>query len=164
MEITLRPFRRHDFDALWKIDQECFPPGIAYSKHELSHYIQRRGSFTLVAEMAQGELDHDEGRHGSDGFSNIAGFIVAEMGARGVGHIITVDVRSIARRSGTGSKLLAAAEDWLRNAKCFRVRLETAVDNHAAHAFYERHGYVRVGKIAKYYENGLDAYSMEKKL
>jgi [ribosomal protein S18]-alanine N-acetyltransferase len=159
--MTFRPFRRSDFEILWKIDQECFPPGIAYSKHELSDYIQRRKSFTLIAETLS------DGRHPADpevAPSGIMGFIIAEASSRGVGHIITVDVLPVARRTGTGSKLLTSAEDWLRGAKCFRVRLETAVDNLAALAFYKRHGYAKAGTIPHYYETGLDAYSLEKEL
>ena len=135
VEIALRPFRRHDFNALWKIDQECFPVSIAYSKHELSAYIQRKGSFALVAEAAadaRGEHGEDHADDADKPLSGIVGFIVAEASARGIGHIITVDVLPLARRSGAGSKLLGAAEDWLRAAKCVRARLEAAVDNAAA--------------------------------
>jgi [ribosomal protein S18]-alanine N-acetyltransferase len=159
VEITLRPFRRHDFDFLWKIDQVCFPPGIAYSKHELSNYIQRRKSFTLIAEA------RSDGRRSADHeVAGIVGFIIAEASSRGVGHIVTIDVLPVARRAGTGSKLLTAAEEWLRTAKCFRVQLETAVDNEPALAFYKRHRYTKVGIIPQYYETGLDAYSLEKEL
>ncbi len=161
METILRKFRRSDFNTLWKIDQECFPPGIAYSKHELSDYIQRRNTLTLVAETAA------EQRRSADpdaAPSGIVGFIVAEASARGIGHIITVDVLPVARRTGSGSKLLGAAEDWLRAAKCFRIRLEAAVDNEPALAFYKRHGYGMAGRISQYYETGLDAYSLEKAL
>ncbi len=161
VETIFRPFRRSDFDTLWKIDQECFPQSIAYSKHELSDYIQRRNSFTLVAESSGGDR---RSRDPEAAPSGIVGFIVAEASARGVGHIITVDVLPVARRTGTGSKLLTAVEDWLRGAKCFQVRLEAAVDNEAALAFYKRHGYVVKGRIAQYYETGLDAYSLEKEL
>jgi ribosomal-protein-alanine N-acetyltransferase len=161
VETILRPFRRRDFDALWKIDQKCFPPGIAYSKHELSDYIQRRKSFTLVAEAVAEDPHLGDPE---DAPSGIVGFIVAEASARGIGHIITVDVVPGARRTGAGSKLLGTTEDWLRTAKCFRVRLEAAVDNEPALAFYKRHGYSVVGRISQYYETGLDAYSLEKAL
>ncbi len=165
MELTLRPFRRHDFNDLWKIDQVCFPAGIAYTKHELSDYIQRRNAFTLVAESiiteSAGRKQSIEEEHH---FVGIAGFIVAEASPRSVGHIITLDVMPIARRSGAGSKLLAAAEEWLKAARCVRVALEAAIDNAAALAFYKRHGYEITGKNPGYYDNGLDAYSLEKKL
>jgi ribosomal-protein-alanine N-acetyltransferase len=143
----------------------CFPVGIAYTKHELSDYIQRRNTFTLVAESiiaeSTGRKQSIEEEHH---FVGIAGFIVAEASPRSVGHIITLDVMPIARRSGAGSRLLTAAEEWLKAARCVRVALEAAIDNAAALAFYKRHGYEITGKISGYYDNGLDAYSLEKKL
>jgi ribosomal-protein-alanine N-acetyltransferase len=135
-----------DFESLWSMDQECFPPGIAYSKAELKSYMRRRGAFTLVAA-------------GGDG-PGIAGFIVAHGG--GTGHIVTIDVVAGARRSGVGSRLLRAAEDRLRAAGSASVALETAVDNLSALAFYERHGYRVLRTYPGYYSNGVDAFSLRK--
>ena len=42
--------------------------------------------------------------------------------------------------------------------------LETAADNLAAQAFYQRHGYVETGKLPGYYANGVDALVMKKDL
>ncbi len=46
---TIRDFQPSDFETLWRIDQDCFSPGISYSRAELKIYMRRRGSFTLVA-------------------------------------------------------------------------------------------------------------------
>ncbi len=145
--LTLRPFRPADFDILWRIDQECFPPGIAYSRLELAYYVRQRGAITVIGEK--------------DGA--IAGYVVAES-HKSAGHIVTIDVLPAARRAGLGSKLIAAAEENLRAAGCSSVSLETAVDNHAALAFYKRHGYSVVGTIPRYYQNSLDALRLEKQL
>ena len=32
---VIRDFEPEDFETLWRMDQECFPPGISYSKQEL---------------------------------------------------------------------------------------------------------------------------------
>jgi len=162
VEFTLRDFRREDFDTLWRIDQECFPPGISYSQLELAAYIRRWGSFTLVAESA--------GRNGQrmpgevEPSTVTLGFLVAEAGRRGTGHILTIDVLPAARRCGVGSKLLSAAEDRLRAIKCRRVFLETAVDNQAALVFYKKHGYSLTKTIPRYYSNGIDAFVLQKDL
>jgi [ribosomal protein S18]-alanine N-acetyltransferase len=145
---VIRDFRPEDFDALWQIDQQCFPPGISYSRQELKVYIRRRGSFTLVAT--------------SPAEDKIAGFLVAYGGL--TGHIITIDVIAAARRSGLGSTLLQAAEDRLREGGSKAVGLETAVDNAAAVAFYKRHGYHVVATWPRYYANGVDALVMAKNL
>jgi ribosomal-protein-alanine N-acetyltransferase len=152
MELSLREFRAEDFEVLWNIDQRCFPPGIAYSRRELAAYIQRRGSFTIVAERTAQET------------STVAGFIVAEASRRVVGHIITIDVLPASRRGGLGSKLLAAAEKRLRGGHCHTVVLETAVDNTSALAFYKRHQYSVLKTIPRYYSNGVDALVLEKDL
>jgi len=95
--------------------------------------------------------------------SSVLAFIVAES-SRGMGHIITIDVRAAARRHHIGSALLETAENRLRTAKCRAVRLETAVDNASALSFYKRHGYDVIKVIPHYYSNGVDALLLEKNL
>src|SRR5258708_36253599 len=46
---TIRDFWPADFETLWRIDQDCFPPGISDSQAELRAYMRRRGSLTLFA-------------------------------------------------------------------------------------------------------------------
>jgi len=146
---TLRDFQPDDFEVLWRIDQDCFPPGISYSRRELKYYVGRRGSFTLVAS--------DDDVKGA-----VAGFLVAHGGM--LGHIITIDVVTSARRSGVGSLLLRAAEDRLRAGGSRSVSLETAVDNISALSFYKRHGYNVIETLPRYYSNGVDALAMTKEL
>jgi ribosomal-protein-alanine N-acetyltransferase len=155
VEIVLREFRREDFESLWRIDQECFAPGIAYSRMELAAYIRLRGSFTVVATNSGAVRESP---------AKVLGFIVGQANRRGVGHILTIDVPDANRRFGIGSKLLATAEDRLRAAPCHRVVLETAVDNATALAFYKRHQYSVVKTIPRYYSNGVDAFVLEKEL
>ena len=148
VECTLRDYREADFETLWQLDQECFPPELAYSRTELAGYIRRRSSVTVVAEV-EGE---------------IAGYLVAERGGRKVGHIITLDVRSPARRTGLGSKLMAAAEERLRGMGCASILLEVAVDNESAIAFYHHQGYATLATIPRYYNQQTDALLLGKKL
>lgn len=158
----IREFHPEDFDRLWRIDRECFPPGISYSRQELRVYMRRRGSFTLVAEEeTAGNESARAGRSVTGGENTgIKGFIVAYGGV--TGHIITIDVIELARRTGLGSQLLAAAEDRLRATGSRAVRLEAAVDNTTAISFYKRHGYSVTGTWPRYYSNGVDALIMRK--
>jgi len=165
--IAIRDFQPSDFETLWRIDQTCFPPGISYSRTELKFYMRRRSSFTLVAEGVQnGEnaVSGDDRKNSPTPVASIAGFIVAEAGARGRGHIITIDVLPAARRSGVGSLLLRAAEERLVSLKCTTIELETAVDNISALSFYKRHGYSVIRTAPRYYSNGVDALVLEKRL
>jgi ribosomal-protein-alanine N-acetyltransferase len=159
----IRDFEPEDFERLWQIDQECFPRGISYSRQELKAYMRRRRSFTLVAEdvLCQ-DLTRPVNQAEAERHSRIQGFIVGDGGL--TGHIITIDVLATSRRTGLGSQLLAAAEDRLRAAGSRAVGLETAVDNHAAIAFYKRYGYDVVATWPRYYSNGVDALVMRKAL
>lgn len=134
--------------------------------------MRRRASFTLVAVNGQAgdagglasKRDEKDSLLVPADNSGIAGFIVAEAGARARGHIITIDVVPSARRAGVGSLLLRAAEDRLLSIECRSVELETAVDNVSALSFYKRHGYSVVRTLPRYYSNGVDALILEKTL
>lgn len=155
----VRQFNKADFDTLWRIDQACFDPQLAYTRPELAFYIRRPGSFTLIAESAEefGGAAEQAGQRG------IIGFIVAEN-RRKNGHIITLDVVAEARRSGVGSGLLRAAEDKLAKAGTGIVALETPVNNLTAIRFYKREGYFVEKTVAGYYSGLLDALVMTKEL
>jgi ribosomal-protein-alanine N-acetyltransferase len=148
MSPVIRDFKPEDFETLWRLDQECFAPGIAYSKQELRAYIRHRVAFTLVAvDPAYGKTQ---------------GVIVAHAGA--TRHIVTIDVSQKARRAGLGSTLLRSAEERLRGAGSQAVGQETAVDNLTALSFYKRHGYMVIRTWPHYYSNGVDALVLKKAL
>ncbi len=150
MAIVIREYQPEDFLSLWRMDQECFAPGIAYSKQELKAYIHDRGAFTLVAEDVTKKA------------IKAAGFTVVHGGA--TGHVITIDVIAAARRSGVGSLMLKAAEERLRAEGSRAVGLETAVDNLDALSFYKRYGYSVIRTWPRYYSNGVDALVLRKDL
>lgn len=169
MPFAIRDFQPSDFDTLWRIDQTCFPPGISYSRTELRFYMRRRNAFTLVTYSTEANTpvlkeEHKPEDEKKSDDSSIAGFIVAEAGARERGHVITIDVIAAARRFGVGSLLLRSAEDRLIATGCRAVELETAVDNLSALAFYKRHAYSVIKTFPRYYSNGVDALVLEKKL
>ncbi|MGA3091213.1 MAG: N-acetyltransferase [Terriglobales bacterium] len=155
---TVRQFEKADFDTLWRIDQVCFDPQLAYSRPELTFYMRRPDSFTLVAQAG-------DTRTPGNGYtsSSIVGFIVAEN-RRKTGHIITIDVVAEARRAGVGSALLLATEETLQRAGAAVVALETPVNNEAAIRFYKQKGYFVEKTIAGYYSGQLDALVMTKEL
>jgi [ribosomal protein S18]-alanine N-acetyltransferase len=160
MPVRIRDFHSQDFEILWRIDQQCFAPGISYSRPELSAYMRAAGSFTLVAESGELERQSDP----PPAVCEIIGFLVGHANRRGAGHIITIDVLPKARRLGVGSRLLTAAEERLQAARCSTVRLETAVDNPSALAFYKRHNYSLLKTIPRYYPGDLDAFVLQKDL
>ena len=178
VSFRIRPFRKADFEMLWRIDQACFDPQMAYSRPEMAFYMRRPGAFSLVAEDSpngqpkrpsgltqnvsnQNAPNRTEAPAGP--WEGILGFIVAEVRRQG-GHIITIDVVAEARRTGVGSALLRAAEDRLRENRALTVALETAVNNAAAIRFYKNEGYFVEKTVRGYYSNQLDALVMTKSL
>jgi [ribosomal protein S18]-alanine N-acetyltransferase len=145
--VNIRQYEAHDFNALYKLDQACFPPGISYSKFSLQYFISLPAADCLIAE---------------DG-KTIPGFILAESNPP-LAHIITLDVAPKYRRTGLGSRLLAELEEHFRFKEVHSVLLETAVNNEAGIAFWQHHGYRTEAVLKKYYLGRVDAYEMRKKL
>jgi len=144
---ALRPFQPADFETLFRIDQECFPRGIAYSRRTLRLFLALSGADCQVAEQA----------------GEIAGFIISHAaGTRG--QIITLDVLATHRRAGIGTLLLREAESRMRQAGALEITLETATNNVPAVAFWGKHGYRTDAVLKNYYAAGLDAFQMRKAL
>jgi ribosomal protein S18 acetylase RimI-like enzyme len=83
---------------------------------------------------------------------------------RRMGHIITIDLLSDARRHGVGRMLLLAVEEHFKANTARSIQLEVAVDNLNAQMFYQAMGYARIGMIPGYYGGHLDALVMQKLL
>ncbi|RLV50692.1 GNAT family N-acetyltransferase [Nocardioides mangrovicus] len=65
------------------------------------------------------------------------------------------------RRTGTGTRLLAAALGSARDAGAERVLLEVREDNEAGRAFYAAAGFVEIDRRRGYYRDGVDALVLE---
>jgi ribosomal protein S18 acetylase RimI-like enzyme len=146
--MRIRNYRPSDLHTLYKIDQICFPPGIAYPMSELVHFITQRGSRTWVAEAGDG----------------IIGFLIATLEAKDTAHIVTIDVVATSRRKGVGRALMDAAENWAGKKRVKVLYLETAEDNFIAQRFYQARGYLQVERIDGYYSTGGAAWVMAKTL
>ncbi|MBZ5501574.1 MAG: GNAT family N-acetyltransferase [Acidobacteriia bacterium] len=145
MIFHLRTYEPGDFETLYEIDQACYAPAIAYSRRDMREYLRFPGAECVVAETG----------------AQVVGFCITARDAAD-GHIITLDVLEACRRQGVGSLLLAEAERRLAAGGVRKVSLETATDNTAAIAFWQKHGYRTSGVLKHYYPNGLDAWAMSK--
>jgi ribosomal protein S18 acetylase RimI-like enzyme len=143
--MVLRSYDPRDFAALYRLDQSCFPAGIAYSKTTLRYFLSLRSAECLIA---------------MDG-AQIAGFILTEENPP-LAHVITLDVAEKFRRRGIGSTLLSESERNLGLRGVRTVLLETAATNEAGVAFWQHHGYVVAATLKRYYLGRLDAYEMRK--
>jgi ribosomal protein S18 acetylase RimI-like enzyme len=147
--MRLRAYRAKDLPTLYEIDHACFPPGIAYSRTELTGFIGHHLSQTWIAEEES---------------EKITGFLIATREPREILHIVTIDVVEVSRRSGVGSLLMDAAEAWAWANKLRVIGLETAENNLGAQRFYEARGYAKIDKLDGYYPNGVAAWVMVKDL
>src|ERR1035438_5943309 len=154
VDFLIRDYRAGDFDRLWRIDQQCFPPGIAYTQMDLTGFITRRKAIILVAEFPEG----------AEFPGGIAGFAVAQP-IRKTGRILPLDIIPQARRFGLATRLMEEGEKRLRAGGCEQVYLETAVDNEPAMLLYHKLGYEILRRLPLYYPtHALDAYLMGKLL
>jgi len=147
MPVTLRAHEPRDFAALLRLDQACFPPGISYSKTMLRYFLKLPSADGTVAE--------DDGK--------IVGFVLTEENPP-LAHVITLDVADTYRRRGVGTALLAESERNLALRGVRTVLLETAINNEAGVAFWQRHGYRIEATLKRYYLRSIDAYEMRKLL
>jgi ribosomal-protein-alanine N-acetyltransferase len=146
--LKLRDYSPLDFDQLWALDQICFADDISYSRSELRMYLSLRTAISIVAENA----------------GKIVGFIIADSRAGRPAYVVTLDVHPQYRRSGSATALFSELESRLLRAGVSAIRLEVAVDNASAIAFYRKHGFVEIGRKEDYYGGRLDAISMRKEL
>jgi ribosomal-protein-alanine N-acetyltransferase len=145
--VTLRSYEPHDFSALYRLDQACFPAGISYSKTMLNYFLKLPSADCLVATEV----------------SRIVGFILTEENPP-LAHIITLDIAETHRRRGAGTALLGESERNLSLRVVRTILLETAIENEVAIAFWQRHGYGIEAMLKRYYLGRLDAYEMRKRL
>lgn len=81
-----------------------------------------------------------------------------------VARLYSIATHAEARGKGVGSALLEASEQLARRRGCTVLRLEVRTDNDTAIRLYERLGYDRIGRYARYYGDGSDAWRYEKKV
>ena len=151
MVIVLRAGRKADLQAFFELDQICFARGVAYALDEMQYFLTAPCSATVAAEV--------------DG--SLAGFTIAELTrerSRSGGHLITIDVAPAHRRQGVGRLLLRALEERLLASRAEWLKLEVAVDNLGAFAFYTGLGFKQTGRLRGYYPGKVDALVMQKAL
>ncbi|MHB8485282.1 MAG: GNAT family N-acetyltransferase [Candidatus Acidiferrales bacterium] len=163
MRFSIREYCAADFGAIYAIDQACYPADIAYSRGELRWYLGLPGAECLVAEIRRSGTGRKSKGSMKASRKKIVGFVITAQQIPHA-HIITIDVLELHRRAGLGASLLRRAEARLRKRGAREVWLETATNNEAAIAFWNKHGYRTRGRIRNYYPGGIDAFSMSKPL
>jgi len=144
--ILIRPAQRSDLDRLCQLERSCFD-GDRLSRRNFSHMLRSEHAELIVAE--QGEL--------------LGGYaLVLYRSGTNLARLYSIAVTPQWRGRGVSSRLLEATEQQARSRDSAFMRLEVSVLNQSAIRLYERSGYHRFGRISAYYEDGSDAWRMEK--
>ncbi|MEM0136098.1 MAG: GNAT family N-acetyltransferase [Thermoplasmatales archaeon] len=94
--------------------------------------------------------------------NTIAGFICGGLSGDREARILMLAVDLPYRRKGIGSALISLFEQEAIKVRVRKIRLEVRTDNNEAIAFYRMHGYSISGLLPSYYNDGTDAFTMEK--
>ena len=145
----LRPAQLSDLDALLALENATFTSDLL-SRRRMRHWIEADNGIFVVAVDKSGTIagstllftprDSDSAR------------------------LYSLAIAKAARGQGLGSRLIRELEKRSRKAGFKRIHLEVAHDNTAARSLYEKLGYRQVRSIPAFYEDGKDAWRMEKAL
>jgi ribosomal protein S18 acetylase RimI-like enzyme len=144
----LRPATLTDLDRLVEIETLCFLHD-RISRRSFRHLITRGHGAVLVVE------------HG--------GLVVGELvilvnDSTSLARVYSLGVDPAHRRQGHATALLGRAEDWVKEAGFFFIRLEVGSQNAAAINLYAKFGFRQFGRWQGYYADDDDALRMEKRL
>lgn len=143
VNFELQPARMSDLNALHRLEHECF-------ERDAWPLLDLVGVLTIPGVVRIKAVVDDE----------MIGFIAGEIDrTRQLGWVTTVGVSPQYRGQGIGSALLRACEESL-DMPC--VHLCVRCSNHAALAMYAHNGYRQVDRWHAYYQDGEDAFVLEK--
>ena len=126
-----------EIDAIFEIEQKCFPGRICYSKRLLERLISNANNTCLV-EKQNGIL---------------RAFLIVTYPKRSLTcNIETIDVDPTFKNKGIGLKLLKAAEIDMRQRGMRWSELEVSEGNEAALKMYTNAGYTYKTRIEGYYQ------------
>jgi len=144
MEITLEDASIRHLDKLYEIEKECFTKE-AFTKQQIAYLLTDYNSIGIIAKIN----------------NEIVGFIIGRIEIRRkapIGHILTIDIAPAHRRKGIAQRLFEETEKIFEEKGVKECRLEVREDNVAALNLYHKLGYMKVGKLEKYYGNAHGIY------
>jgi [ribosomal protein S18]-alanine N-acetyltransferase len=144
--LWIRDFRPEDLEAIYQIDQICFPADIAFSRKEFTEYLRHPWRIACIAE-------------GTDG---IAGFVLARIEKRFSAHVLTLDVVPEMRQRKAGTMLMHSLHAEMQKQGIRVSVLEVGTQNLAAQRLYKKLGYEIQSLLRGYYRGREDAFRMRR--
>lgn len=145
----LRPARLSDLDALLALENTSFTSDLL-NRRRMRHWIGADNGIFVVAVDKSGAL-----------VGSALAFTRADSDSV---RAYSLAIAGTARGQGLGARLFRELEKRSRKAGFTRMHLEVAHGNTAAIGLYEKLGYAKVRSIPAFYEDGKDAWRMEKAL
>jgi ribosomal protein S18 acetylase RimI-like enzyme len=145
----LRPALLSDLDALLTLENTTFTSDLL-SRRRMRHWIGADNGIFVVAVDKSGALVGSALAFTRRDSDSVRAYSLA--------------IAKTARGQGLGARLFRELEKRSRKAGFARMHLEVAHGNDAAIGLYEKLGYQRVRSIPEFYEDGKDAWRMEKAL
>jgi len=127
----------NEIDAIFEIEQKCFPGKVGYSKRQLEYLILNANSDCLIEKR--------------DGIVR-AFLIVTYRQGSSTCNIETIDVDPAFKNKGIGLKLLKASEIDMKRRGMAWSQLEVSEGNEAALKLYRKAGYTFKERIEGYYK------------
>jgi [ribosomal protein S18]-alanine N-acetyltransferase len=149
LSFRIRLATKADLRTLFKIDQACFPPTIAYPYSYFRDLWNVQAYFVVAEHLSS---------------KQIAGFVVGYQQYLDAGTVITLDILPQFRRQGLGRELMMHILDYFLTLHLDTALLQVQPSNHAARTMYENMGFGYFDRIPNYYGKGLDAFLMIKTL
>ena len=146
--VRLRRAARADLAGLSELESQVFT-GDRLTPRQFAYHLENPSSDLIVA------------RGGGELFGYA--LLFRRRGSERA-RIYSIAVSDAARGQGLGVRLLRRLESTARAHGAKEMRLEVRQDNVAALGLYERAGYRRFGEYLGYYEDGADAWRLEKRL
>ncbi|MEI8393424.1 MAG: GNAT family N-acetyltransferase [Rhodospirillaceae bacterium] len=164
--VPIRPVRFTDVATLATLHAASFPDE-AWSADDLTSLLSMPGGFGLIAFSGTATLPEQAVMTACTAPAEAArGFSLLRVAADEA-ELLTIAVLPDARRSGLGSRLLAAGMVGAAGGGAVTLFLEVADDNNAARALYQQAGFTKVGRRPGYYHRGartIDALILSRSL
>ena len=147
---AVRPVRQRDLARILEIEVASFAAD-AYDRNLFAEYARKCRGLFLVAERGTKVCAY-----------SIAAISPSRLGNRA--ELVSVAVDPPFLGKGAASALMDSTLRRLRRRGITRLGLMVKVTNQPARAFYEKYGFRKLRRVARYYEDGADGLSLAKDL
>jgi ribosomal-protein-alanine N-acetyltransferase len=149
-DFRLNRMRSEDLDEVMKVERACF--GNPWTRWYFSQELQRNPlSHLFVLRI------HNNGKESIVGFL-VCWILNAEL------HINNIAIHPDFQGKGLGKSLMEFAMDFGKKNNCHCAALEVRVSNQRAIELYKRLGFLTIGQVQRYYDDGENAWILRKQL